>query len=111
MDKKVIGFKAFRVDSNGVIHFLFHAHNGSSKVIFNKWLEAKAKWVIDGSRATKYRSGFHFLRTEADVEKFKKLTKNKYVILPVYLKNIRKKPRTNVGSWIGRYLYVPEIKV
>jgi hypothetical protein len=100
--------KAFRVDDEGRLRFLFHAHNKSSIVPRGQWLEAKAKLVREGSRQKKYRSGFHFFPMDADITLFQTLTKNKYEVVEVEVKHFRKKPRSSVGSYLARYLYVPE---
>lgn len=102
------GWKAFRLDAQGRLRFLFHAHAGTSVVPFDTWIEAKAKWVIDGQRQTKYRSGFHFIREPRHIERFNRLTKNKYVFLRVRVRGIRPKPRTSVGSWLAREIFVPK---
>jgi len=107
MKKVTSGWKAFRVDSRGRVRFLFHAHDGSSIVPFNTWIRSKARWVTDGQRQKKYRSGFHFLVETERIDKFDRLTKGKYIFLQVQVRNARPKPRTNVGSWIAQEILVP----
>jgi len=103
-----MALKAFRIDADGRLRFLFHAHQHSSLVPLDTWLEARAKWVQDGSgQKRKYRSGFHFFPTGAETGLFDKLTKCKYTILPVIVEDVHPKPRSSVGSWIARRLYVP----
>jgi hypothetical protein len=97
MPNYAIGYKAFRTDSNGRLRYLFRAHEGTSLV---------QKWVRE-AQGRKYRSGFHFLRTDEHIEKFMKLTKNKYVFIPVHVRNIRPKPRTSVGSWLAQEIRIP----
>lgn len=106
MPNFTIGYKAFRIDSKGQLRYLFHAHEGTSLVEFDVWMTAKKKWVRE-AQGKKYRSGFHFLRTDEHVEKFQKMTKNKYVFLPVHVRNIRPKPRTSVGSWLAQEIRIP----
>jgi hypothetical protein len=100
------GMKAFRVDKNGRLRFLFHAYKGTSVVPLDQWIETSRPWVTDGQRQKKYRSAFHFLREPDRIDKFDKLTKGKYVILPVRVQGIQPKPRTSVGSWLARRIYV-----
>jgi hypothetical protein len=106
MPNYAIGFKAFRVDDNGRLRYLFRTHEGSSLVQLDVWMTAKKKWVRE-AKGRKYRSGFHFLRTDEHIEKFMKLTKNKYVFVPVHVRNIRPKPHTSVGSWLAQEIRVP----
>jgi len=102
----VRGWKAFRLDRQGQLRFLFHAHKGTTVVPVGAWLEAKARWVSDAGRP--YRSGFHFFRKWDDVLNFHRQTKEKYVVMTVLVAKVRPKPRTIAGSWIARYLYVPK---
>lgn len=101
----MIGWKAFRYTGGRNLRFLFHAHNGSSVVPFNQWIEAKQKWVKEGS-GRRYRSGFHFFRSPNDTDRFNKLTKNKYWILRIRVEGIRQKPRSS-ESWLARRIFVP----
>jgi len=106
MPNYAIGFKAFRIDNQGRLRYLFRAHEGTSLVQLDTWMTAKQKWVRE-AQGRKYRSGFHFLRTDEHIEKFMKLTKNKYVFIPVHVRNIRPKPRTSVGSWLAQEIRIP----
>lgn len=112
--KAIRAWKAFRQDEKGILRFLFHPHNGTSVVSFDTWLTAKARWVANPGkkrRSTKrFRAGFHFFRDQEAVRNFKKLTKGKYIVLPVLVSKVRPKPRTIVGSWLARYLFVPRAK-
>jgi hypothetical protein len=103
----MMGLKAFRVDQQGRLRFLFHAHNGSSVVPVGEWIEAKAKWASEGQRRRKYRCGFHFFPVGADMRAFNALTKGKYRIVRVRVEDVRPKPRSSVGSWLARRIYVP----
>jgi len=109
MPNFTIGYKAFRVDKQERLRYLFHAHEGTSLVEFDVWLKAKQKLVRE-AQGKRYRSGFHFLRTPEHVEKFQKMTKNKYVFIPVHVRNIRPKPRTSVGSWLAQEIRIPGIE-
>lgn len=104
----MIGWKAFRIGKDGKLRFLFHTHNGTSVVPFNQWIEAKQKWVKDGSRAKKYRSGFHYFHDPNDIARFNKLTKNKYRIFIVNVRDVWQKPNSSVKSWLAKRLYVSE---
>ena len=99
------GYKAFRVDNKGQLRFLFHAYNGSSIVPLDRWIETKRPWGRE-AKGKKYRVAFHFLRDKEFIPKFDKLTKGKYLIFPVKVRNIESKPRTTVGSWLATHLYV-----
>lgn len=103
----MIGQKAFRVDKQGRWRFLFHTYNDSSLVPFDCWLKTKQPWVSDGTRQRKYRAGFHFFPKGADMRVFQALTKTKYPILSVRVRGARPKPRSSVGSWIAREIYIP----
>ncbi len=103
----MIGWKAFRYTGEKNLRFLFHTHNGSSVVPFNEWIEAKQRWVQDGNRSKKYRAGFHFFRRREDIGRFQKLTKGKYWILMVEVKDIWQKPNSSVKSWLARQIRVP----
>jgi hypothetical protein len=107
----MIGYKAFRLDAKEQLRFLFHTHGGSSLVPMDCWLSTKRPWVTDGSRQKKYRSGFHFLQDKNDIIQFQKLTKGKYIIVPVQVQGIERKPRTNVGSWLACKIRVPSAEV
>ena len=100
-------WKAFRVDRQGRLRFLFRAHAGTSVVPRGTWLEAKARWVREAA-GRKYRAGFHCFRRWEDVVRFQKLTKGKYVIREVLVADLRLKPQNRAGSWLARRLYVPE---
>jgi hypothetical protein len=108
MSRHTTGWKAFRLDAQGRLRFLFHAHAGSSVVPLNAWISSVARWVTDGQRQKKYRSGFHFIHEEHHIERFNRLTKNKYVFVRVRVRSIRPKPRTSVGSWLAREIFVPK---
>jgi hypothetical protein len=105
------GTKAFRVDGKGRLRFLFHAHQGSSVVPLDRWIETKRPWVTDGSRQKMYRAAFHFLRDRDRVEKFDRLTQGKYVMIPIKAQGAERKPRTNVGSWLARKIFVSSVDV
>jgi hypothetical protein len=103
--------KAFRVDTKGRLRFLFHSHQGSSVVPLDRWIETKRPWVTDGSRQKMYRSAFHFLREQHRIERFNALTKNKYVMIPIRARGVERKPRTNVGSWLAKEVFVSSADV
>jgi hypothetical protein len=105
----IVGYKAFRIDERGRLRFLFHAHNGSSIVPLDRWITTKRRWGRE-AKGKKYRVAFHFLKYKEDIARFDKLTKGKYLIFPVKVKNVEPKPRTNVGSWLATHLYVPRIE-
>jgi hypothetical protein len=98
-------WKAFRIDGKGRLRFLFHTYKGSSLVPLGEWMETKSPWVNEG-RSKKYRAGFHFFRRMEDTEVFRSRTKNKYIILPVKVDDIRQKPRSSVNSWLAKRLFV-----
>ena len=100
-------WKAFRVDRQGRLRFLFRAHAGTSVVPRGIWLEAKARWVREANSRI-YRAGFHCFRRWEDVVRFQKLTKRKYVILEVLVADLRLKPQNRAGSWLARRLFVPK---
>ncbi|GEM_PF-6228151 len=108
-DQHIRAWKAFRLDKQGRLRFLFHGHAGTTLVPVGTWLEAKAHWVRDsGDRNQKaYRAGFHCFPRREDADRFEKRIRGKYFILPVLVSAARPKPRTNVGSWLARYLLVP----
>ena len=105
------GHKAFRINSKGQLCFLFHAHRpsgedkGSSVVPLDQWLEAPRRWGRE-SQGRKYRVAFHFLRDASKIEAFQKLTKNKYVFLPVRCQRVEPKRNSNAGSWLAERIYV-----
>ena len=100
------GVKAVRIDKFNQARFLYQAHEGSSLITLNRWLKAKARWVTDGSRQKKYRSGFHYFRYYDDAKKFNKLTKGKYFFFLVKVKNARPKPRSKAGSWLAGEIFI-----
>jgi hypothetical protein len=102
-------WKAFKLDRQGRLRFLFHTHAGTSIVPLGTWMEAKSRWVRDASNHDRaYRSGFHIFRRLEDVVNFQNLTKGKYIVLPVLVANVWQKPHSRVGSWIAYRLYVPK---
>jgi hypothetical protein len=107
----VRGMKAFRVDKNGNLRFLFHTYDGTSIVPLDRWIETTRPWVTDGQRQKMYRSAFHFLRDKDRIRKFDALTKGKYVILPIRAQDVEPKPRTNVGSWLAKRIYISSADV
>lgn len=107
MERPVKAWKAFRRDNKGFLRFLFHTYEGTSLVPLDEWIETKRPWVKDGTSKRKYRSGFHFLRTQRDIDRFQKLTKYKYEVREVLVMEIEPKPRTSVGSWLARRIKVP----
>jgi len=100
-------WKAFRVDRQGRLRFLFRAHAGTSVVPRGTWVEAKARWVHEAN-SRRYRAGFHCFRDWQAVLAFQKLTKGKYVIREVLAADLRRKPQTRAGSWLARRLFVPK---
>jgi hypothetical protein len=108
-DRPITGWKAFRIDKQGRLRFLFHTYEGSSLVPLDQWIETKRPWGRE-AQGKKYRVAFHFLRYEDDIAKFDKLTKGKYVIFPVKVMKIEPKPRTSVGSWLATHLYVSSVE-
>jgi hypothetical protein len=42
-------YKAFRVDKNGKLRFLFHTYKGSSLVPLDQWITANQRWVKNGT--------------------------------------------------------------
>ena len=100
-------WKAFRVDKQGRLRFLFQTHNGTSLVPIGVWLEARAIWVREAD-SRRYRAGFHCFRDWQAVLAFQKLTKGKYVVREVLVADLRRKPQTRAGSWLARRLFVPK---
>lgn len=103
----IVGWKAFRMDC-GRFYFLYHTHNGSSLVPVNEWLVTKQKWVHNpgSGKHKKFRSGFHFFKDRESVKKFNSMTNNKYVIKEILAKGIWKKPRTTVGSYLAKSIFI-----
>lgn len=100
-------WKAFRVDKNGRLRFLFRTYKNSSLVPLNKWIETKRPWVQDGSGyRSKYRAGFHFFPKAEDSKRFEKLTKGKYITILVEVEDLEPKPRSSAGSWLAKRLLV-----
>ncbi len=98
-------FKAFRVDKNNNLLFLFHGLNGSRKVPTNTWITAQQKLVTDGSGARKYKSGFHVFLNEEEIPKWLRKTKLPSLILPVEVEGVRPKwSNKNIG--VARKLLV-----
>jgi hypothetical protein len=100
----MLAYKAFRIDNKGQLRFLFHTYKGSSLVPLNQWIETKRPWVKEGKK--RYRAGFHFFPKIEDCKRFDKLTKGKYIIIPVEVEDIEPKPRSSVGSWLAKKLLV-----
>jgi hypothetical protein len=110
------GMKAFRIDKEGQLRFLFHAYKApggraSSLVPFDCWIETKRPWGSEGKRKKKYRLAFHFLRDPERIENFQKLTRGKYVLIPISVSDIEPKPRSSVGSWLARRIRVDSDEV
>ena len=63
---------AYRIfdDKDGLPHTLFHGVNGSRRLPFDTWVEARVGPVTDGSCATAYQSGFHVLEDRGEARKF-----------------------------------------
>lgn len=98
-------WKAFRLDKNNNLLFLFHGLHGSRKVPTNTWILAERKWVQDGEKSQQYMSGFHIFLHESEIEKWKKRTKLPSVVLPVEAKMISEKwSNPNIG--IAKYIRV-----
>ena len=108
MSQTKLAYKAFRRDKGGTLRFLFHGLEGSRIVPLDKWLKAKRRRVKDGTSKHKYLSGFHVFVDRRAMSRFGKLTKFKYPILPVMVRELRPKPRSSVGAWLADELYVPE---
>lgn len=104
--KSTQAWKAFRLDEQGRLRFLFKAHAGTTLIHRGAWLKAKARWVREADSRT-YRAGFHCFREWEAVLAFQKRTKGKYVIQKVLVAGLRRKPHTRTGSWLARCLYVP----
>lgn len=109
--KSIRAWKAFRRDNRGRLRFMFHPHGETSVVPLGTWLETKARWVHNPGKkikGTAYRAGFHCFLRRADADRFEKLTKGKYLIRPVLVSGVWPKPRSRVGSWLTRRLFVPK---
>ena len=111
--KKVRAWKAFRVDSQGRLRFMFHPHQGTTIVPFGVWLKTKARWVRNpGKRRGKaFRSGFHCFLNRRGMAAFKKVVKKEYVVLPVWVRGLRPKPRTIVNAYLAQEIYVTKPEV
>jgi len=103
MKEIITGYKAFRLNKDNKLCYLFKTHNGSSTVELDTWL--KTKWVSE-SNGKKYRSGFHFLRDNNSIEAFNKLTKGKYVFIPVQCRSVEAKPRSRSNSWLAVEIFI-----
>jgi len=100
-------WKAFRIDKQGKLRFLFHTYKGNSIVPIGQWIETKRKWVSEGSNPKrKYRAGFHFFPSIEASKRFERLTKNKYLILPVLVDGTWPKPHSSVGTWLAKRIYI-----
>jgi hypothetical protein len=110
------GMKAFRVDQQGQLRFLFHAYKApgetraSSLVPLDQWIETKRPWGRE-AKGKMYRVAFHFLRDPERIENFKRMTKDKYVIIPILALGVEPKPRTSVGSWLAKRIFVSSLDV
>lgn len=95
---KIIEFK------DDAMRFIYHGISGNKKIEKNKWLKANEVLTKDGS-SYEYISGFHFFDTTEIAQKYfnKFKNKNNKMIVPVQVKNIRKKgPNTQVK--LARYI-------
>jgi len=106
----VEGMKAFRVDDRGKLRFLFNAFQGSSVVPLDRWIETKRPWGREG-KGRKYRVAFHFLRDPDRIAAFNRLTKGKYVIIPIRASRVEPKRNSSVGSWLAKKIFVSSTDV
>ena len=60
----------------GCCRTLYHGLNGSKTVPMFEWLQAKMKIVSDGTRGTKYLSGWHVFTNEDECKQYLKLFTN-----------------------------------
>ena len=94
--KEINAYRIVEIDGNK-IKPLFHGVRGKRVFPYNEWIKADKKLVSDGSHKTKknYLSGFHFLLSKEETERFlgtRFKNKEKRIVVPCRVrKNIRKK--------------------
>jgi hypothetical protein len=91
----------------GKIKTLFHGID-KSKVLSKKiWLKADKKLVADGSKGTKYLSGFHiFLNRKIGKEYLARFSGNDLILIKCKAQGIRKKRHSPHNVYLADYLYL-----
>lgn len=90
---------------------LFHKWRGTRVVPIGKKILAERKRVSNpgGGDQPRFMSGWHFGRTFEEVDhlrttRFKR--PHDLVVCKIMVKDIRPKPRTNVGAWLAREMLI-----
>lgn len=103
----MMAYKIFDLH-NGSPKTLFHGVKGSRLLPVNVWVEAEEKWCIDGSRQTKYLSGFHAYRTKEDVKNWIRRAKNliNRVVVQVEIEELRLKPNAVRPTILAKRMFI-----
>jgi hypothetical protein len=107
-------YRLFEVAEDGALLTLFHrTEQGSRRVPIGEWLEAKARWVSDGSGNRRYRAGFHIFAPECDAETFVQRHFRRprtLAIVEVEVKDLRPKPTNPNRVLLARHMRVPAVR-
>ena len=114
----MIGYRVVEI-RNGKVMSLFHGTNGSREIYLNIWNAADKKPVQDGSgKKNRYISGWHFLQSREECEKFFdkmfRVKKNRYVVLCIVRGNIRAKHTEDFRGnpcWLADEIFIPGFAV
>ena len=89
------------------VTFIHFGLNGSKKIKFDKWLKATEKPVIDGSKGTRYTSGFHVFESLEDAIEYRRKFKKNYErkeIARVNVKGIREKTHSRAKVFLAKQI-------
>lgn len=105
------GYRLFEVSNEGP-KTLYHGHNGSRILPLDKSMRAPKKQVWNPGMKTGpgYMSGWHIFISRGHAEKYlKSFTKpRRIVVVPIYYKQAKSKPRSRSEVLLARYMMIKE---
>lgn len=96
---------------DGVVKSVFHSTFGNKEIPFFDWIQADIKTVSDGSRGTKYKSGWHVFKTYEEAEEYLKKFKNleTKAIARCKCYNLWPKSHSRADVWLAEMMYLENI--
>lgn len=98
-------------EKNGKLYTLFHGNQGARELPIGKWVRADSKEVHDGSKGTRYMSGWHVIASKSEARRYLKrfdITLRKLRVIPCRARNVRPKSHSRYEIYLAKDLFIPQ---
>lgn len=104
-------YRIVDIDEDMNFKSLFHSvMNGRRNIPNNIWIKAKKRISWEGSKGTKYISGFHVLPTLKECQEYSKKfkIKDRRRIISLHCRNLRPKKHSPSNVMLADEIFIPQ---